>query len=71
RVADLRTIGRATQGVRLLKISERDEISSVAKVAAEEKDVDGELTEETPNGVGPDAASDVSALTDPEALSAN
>ena len=36
RMSDLRTIGRATQGVRLLKISDRDEISSVAKVAAEE-----------------------------------
>ena len=37
RVADLRIIGRATQGVRLLKINEGDEISSVAKVAAEEE----------------------------------
>ena len=36
RMSDLRTIGRATQGVRLLKISDKDEISSVAKVAAEE-----------------------------------
>jgi DNA gyrase subunit A len=71
RVAELRTIGRATQGVRLLKISEGDEISSVAKVAAEEKDVDGEATDETPDGVGPDATLDVAALTDPEALSAN
>ncbi|WBA43062.1 DNA gyrase subunit A [Hymenobacter canadensis] len=41
RVADLRIIGRATQGVRLLKINEGDEISSVAKVAAdEEKEAD-------------------------------
>ena len=38
RMSDLRTIGRATQGVRLIKISGNDEISSVAKVAAEEKD---------------------------------
>ena len=38
RMSDLRTIGRATQGVRLIKISANDEISSVAKVAAEEKD---------------------------------
>ncbi|WP_375416028.1 DNA gyrase subunit A [uncultured Hymenobacter sp.] len=41
RMSDLRTLGRATQGVRLLKISEKDEISSVAKVAAEEKIADG------------------------------
>ena len=38
RMSDLRTIGRATQGVRLIKISANDEISSVAKVEAEEKD---------------------------------
>jgi DNA gyrase subunit A len=37
RVADVRSIGRATQGVRLIKISEGDEISSVAKVAADDK----------------------------------
>ena len=37
RISDLRTIGRATQGVRLIKISGNDEISSVAKVAAEEE----------------------------------
>lgn len=39
-MSDLRTIGRATQGVRLIKISGNDEISSVAKVAAEEKEED-------------------------------
>jgi DNA gyrase subunit A len=38
RMGDLRTIGRATQGVRLIKISGNDEISSVAKVEAEEKE---------------------------------
>jgi DNA gyrase subunit A len=37
RVADLRVIGRATQGVRLLKINEGDEISSVAKIENDEK----------------------------------
>jgi len=37
RVADLRVIGRATQGVRLIKINEGDEISSVAKIENEEK----------------------------------
>jgi DNA gyrase subunit A len=39
RVADVRSIGRATQGVRLIKISEGDEISSVAKVAADDKEL--------------------------------
>ncbi|QIL74769.1 DNA gyrase subunit A [Hymenobacter sp. HDW8] len=73
RVADLRIIGRATQGVRLLKISAGDEISSVAKVAAEEK-------EEILNGVGEDgevqplnvdASADLATLTDSEQLSDN
>jgi DNA gyrase subunit A len=73
RVADLRTIGRATQGVRLLKINERDEISSVAKVAAEEKDPEDETLDLNPTDAGPDATADadVAALTDPDALSAN
>jgi len=45
RMSDLRTIGRATQGVRLIKVGSNDEISSVAKVAAEEKDeLDTEAT---------------------------
>ena len=38
RMSELRTIGRATQGVRLIKISGNDEISSVAKVEAEQPD---------------------------------
>jgi DNA gyrase subunit A len=37
RVSDLRVIGRATQGVRLIKINEGDEISSVAKIEYEDK----------------------------------
>lgn len=37
RVSDLRVIGRATQGVRLIKINDGDEISSVAKIENEEK----------------------------------
>jgi DNA gyrase subunit A len=74
RVSDLRTIGRATQGVRLLKISAGDEISSVAKVAAEDKE------EELLNGTGEDgqaqplnvdASVDLVTLTDPEQLSDN
>jgi len=38
RMSELRTIGRATQGVRLIKVSGSDEISSVAKVAADDKE---------------------------------
>ena len=61
-VADIRTMGRATQGVRLIKLSEKDEISSIAKVEkfeeqeGEEFDENGNLIEkvmplnETENG---------------------
>ena len=35
-IADLRVVGRATQGVRLIKINEGDAIAAVAKVEVEE-----------------------------------
>lgn len=35
-VADLRIMGRATQGVRLIKMSDKDEIASIAKVERDE-----------------------------------
>jgi len=47
RMKDLRIIGRATQGVRLLKISGNDEISSVAKVTADDKEEGAEGVEAT------------------------
>ncbi|SMB99754.1 DNA gyrase subunit A [Hymenobacter roseosalivarius DSM 11622] len=74
RVADLRIIGRATQGVRLLKISAGDEISSVAKVAAEEKEeeiLNGESVDGEGQPTPLDTPSDLSSLTDPEHLSDN
>ncbi|AIZ63965.1 DNA gyrase subunit A [Hymenobacter sp. DG25B] len=73
RVADLRTIGRATQGVRLLKISDGDAISSVAKVEAEDK-VEEALEEAATveaGGTDSGAESDLGTLTDPDALSSN
>ncbi|WP_299708801.1 DNA gyrase subunit A [uncultured Pontibacter sp.] len=42
RVADIRVIGRATQGVRLIKLNESDQISSVAKIEMENEE---EVTE--------------------------
>jgi DNA gyrase subunit A len=41
-VADLRIVGRATQGVRLIKITDGDAIAAVAKVDVEEEEVVGE-----------------------------
>ena len=58
RMSELRTIGRATQGVRLLKIGGNDEISSVAKVTADDAEaleiVDGPPAE-GPDGLAPAA----------------
>lgn len=49
-VADLRVIGRATQGVRLIKIDEGDAIAAVTKVEVEEEaekdDLNGEIPED-------------------------
>ncbi|AMJ65573.1 DNA gyrase subunit A [Hymenobacter sp. PAMC 26628] len=56
RMSDLRTIGRATQGVRLLKIGTNDAISSVAKVTADDAEavelVDGLPLEGPDDAVG-------------------
>ncbi len=41
-VEDLRVMGRATQGVRLIKVREDDSIAAVAKVMHDEDDIDGE-----------------------------
>ena len=67
RMSDLRTIGRATQGVRLIKVSGNDEISSVAKVTADDKEeveegavVAGELA---PDGSATAAALATGALS--------
>ncbi|GAA3940928.1 DNA gyrase subunit A [Hymenobacter algoricola] len=79
RMSDLRTIGRATQGVRLLKISAGDEISSVAKVAADDKELEdaeldavltGSADGQEPGPV-PTADTDLASLTDPDSLSSN
>jgi DNA gyrase subunit A len=39
-IADLRVMGRATQGVRLIKMSAKDEIASIAKVERDEDEED-------------------------------
>ncbi|UCE93229.1 MAG: DNA gyrase subunit A [Flavobacteriaceae bacterium] len=44
-VADLRVMGRATQGVKLINIKDNDSIAAVAKVKSEESDVE-EMDEE-------------------------
>jgi DNA gyrase subunit A len=55
-VSDLRVVGRATQGVRLLKITEGDSIAAVAKVEVE--------VEEDKNGLDDQKDSEVEPLTE-------
>ena len=62
-ISELRVIGRATQGVRLINMKEGDEIAAVSKVEVEEEvEVVEGTTTETPTGEygndGPDASSE-------------
>ncbi|MBS1638393.1 MAG: DNA gyrase subunit A [Bacteroidetes bacterium] len=52
-VAELRVMGRATQGVRLINISESDEIAAVTKVDHEEEIEATENTDQVPNTDSP------------------
>jgi DNA gyrase subunit A len=52
-VEDLRVMGRATQGVRLIKVREDDAIAAVAKVMHDEDEVNGDELE---NNIIPDEA---------------
>jgi DNA gyrase subunit A len=52
-VEDLRVMGRATQGVRLINIKDDDSIAAVAKVMRED-DADEDLDGTNPEGEGPE-----------------
>ncbi|WP_207430396.1 DNA gyrase subunit A [Sabulibacter ruber] len=67
RVADLRVIGRVSQGVRLIRLNEGDEISSVAKIEVEDK-TEVILNE---SELPVDEALNPSDLIDPETISEN
>ncbi len=62
RVDEMRTMGRATQGVRLISLKGKDEIAAVCKVLREEdediEDQDGELIEGAENAGDAPAAED-------------
>jgi DNA gyrase subunit A len=58
-MSELRTIGRATQGVRLFKVAANDEISSVAKVAA------AEVEELAPEALAADSPAGQASLAAP------
>ena len=54
---DIRTMGRATQGVRVIRIDEGDEIADVAIISVSD-DVKGEEPTNDPTDVSPDNSSD-------------
>ncbi|MFD2866744.1 DNA gyrase subunit A [Mucilaginibacter antarcticus] len=67
-VSELRVMGRATQGVRLITLKGNDEIASVAKIEHEEEveeaiEVEGETDGETPSAPDTDAAAPASDET--------
>jgi DNA gyrase subunit A len=45
KVSDLRVLGRATQGVKLINLRETDEIASITKVDTEDEMTDEQLTD--------------------------
>ena len=53
---DIRTMGRATQGVRLIRLGDEDEIASVAKVTKEEEEEIEEIRGEEVDGEQPEAS---------------
>lgn len=61
-VSDLRVMGRATQGVKLINLSKKDSIASVAKIASDLIDDDEvdetEITDETTENTSDDNAED-------------
>ena len=54
RAGGVRTIGRATQGVRLIGMEEGDEVVSVAKLAEREEDANGAPDETPPSDTAPE-----------------
>lgn len=63
-VSDLRVMGRATQGVRLINIKENDSIAAVTKVMKEDdEDIDGETLE---NEEGVEGSAENNADASPE-----
>ncbi|QEH42349.1 DNA gyrase subunit A [Chitinophaga sp. XS-30] len=68
-IADIREAGRATQGVRLIRMDDSDEIAAVARLDEQEEEVEllaeGEATENEGEGTGDDSG-DAPAAETPE-----
>jgi DNA gyrase subunit A len=62
-ISELRTMGRATQGVRLITLKENDEIASVAKIEHDEEE-DKEIDENGENNGAEPAAGETDEITE-------
>lgn len=66
-IADIREAGRATQGVRLIRMDDSDEIAAVARLDEQEEEVEllaeGEATENEGEGTGEDSGEAPAAET--------
>jgi DNA gyrase subunit A len=62
-VAELRVMGRATQGVKLINLKKNDAIASVAKVPHTEEEEEPEITEGE-EGTSPEASAEDTAPTE-------
>ena len=62
-VEDLRVMGRATQGVRLINLKGNDSIAAVAKVMREDEEEMDEALEQTDEGAGDINASQTDETT--------
>lgn len=65
-VSDLRTMGRATQGVRLINIKGNDSIAAVTKVLREEEAIDTEISEEGTNDDSNEDNTDIEPTSESE-----
>jgi DNA gyrase subunit A len=63
---ELRVMGRATQGVRLIKVGDGDEISSVEKISREEEELSEiiDLSNENPESVAPSDSPESPEITE-------
>jgi DNA gyrase subunit A len=59
RVSDMRVIGRATQGVRLVNLGDGDQIMDVARIIPEDEDAAGEALEGLEGVEGPEATAEI------------
>jgi len=69
-IADLRVLGRATQGVKLINLRGKDTIASITKVDADPEEeaetVDGEVIVEQENTADADAENQVGETSESE-----